>query len=630
MMKSPSAPGAPPAAVEFGDRLLRPVAQSHELQSGEPPYRRLRIFTSDPVASRMEGRMAVAQLPYEPLTVNDGDGDGRAPCVCSSVFELCMIDAEGRALDPPRLDEAHQLMQDGYAPSEANPRFHAQMVYAVASQVHAAFRQALGREPGWSFGGHQRSARLRVFPYGAMEENAWYDPDAGELRFGYFKRLDTGWVFTALSHDIIAHELTHALLDSQRPHFMEPTSHDVPGFHEGFADLVALFQHFEYPEALRNALRASRSVLVSRGPAELASDWLCCIARQFGQANKQDALRRADRRPELSRYFYQDGLEEHDMGEVLLCAVFDAFDTVYRRRTARLRRLATGGSGVLPAGELPPDLVDALAEEATALAREFTAIVVRAVDYCPPADIQLGEFLRAMITADYELRPDDPHAIREALIDAFRVRKILPRGVLSLSEDSLLWGPPRIALPPLEALSFAKTQFGSAPGRPVPPASRRKQAEALGKWLMEPGVLEECGLVAVGDPRLAKEHAKVSPPRIDSLETTRRVTPGGDVRFDTVAVVTQVVTVARQGKEPGFSFVGGSTLLFAPQGALRLAIPKSVLGEKRIQRRREFITGGSPVAARYWRNMDGVMQLRPGWTRLMHESLRSSAPLAAD
>jgi hypothetical protein len=56
-------------AADIGARLRYPVAQSHEHQSGDPPYRRLRIFTSDPVASRLEGRTAVALVPYEPLTL---------------------------------------------------------------------------------------------------------------------------------------------------------------------------------------------------------------------------------------------------------------------------------------------------------------------------------------------------------------------------------------------------------------------------------------------------------------------------------------------------------------------------------------------------------------------------------
>ena len=618
-------PEASAEPADLGPRLVNDAAQSHERRSGEPPHRRLRIFTSDPVASRLEGGTAVALVPYEPLAIEQRQqGSKRYSCLCGSVFEICMIDADDRPLEPPLLDEAMQLLQDGYAPSESNPRFHAQMVYAVASKVHAAFRQALGREPGWSFSHGPQPARLRIYPLGAAEENAWYDPDAGELRMGYFERPDTGWVITALSHDIVAHELTHALLDSQRPHFMEPTSFDVPGFHEGFADLVALFQHFQYPDSLVKALQKTRSVIVSRSPDEVASDWLCCIARQFGQADGADSLRRADRSPK--QLAYAEELEEHDMGEVLMSAVFDAFDTVFRRRTARLRRLATAGSGLLPLGELSPDLLHSLAEEAAALALQFTAVVVRAIDYCPPADIQLGEFLRAMITADSELRPDDPWALREALIDAFRVRHILPRGVFSLSEDSLLWSPPRVELPLLPRLSFASTRFGSAPGRPIPLVERQDQARALGRWLALPQVMSECGLVPAGNTEMDGQKVSVGRLSIDALETTRRVTGDGEVQFETVAVVTQEVRVPKQGRKPGFSFVGGCTLLFSPEGRLRLAISKSVAGHERLQRRREFITGDSAVAERYWHSVQGVMQLRSQWSRLMHAPRRPAPP----
>jgi hypothetical protein len=623
-----------PAPVLVHDRLRHPVAQTAERQPGDPPYRRLRVFTSDPVAKRFEGRSAVAHVDYEPLALEPADPQDGAQSLCGRIFEVCMLDADGSAHDPPHLDEASQLLQDGYAPSESNPRFYAQMVYAVASQVHAAFRYALGREPGWSFGRSGAApARLRMYPLGTREANAWYDSARGELRFGYVKTARAGWVFTALSHDIVAHEIAHALLDSQRPRFMEPTSHDVPGFHEGFADLVALFQHFQYPHALRDALQASKSVVVPRETGETATDWLCCIARQFGQTGDRAALRRADgkptRRPDSQEQtgIYRHDLEEHDMGEVLLAAVFDAFDTVYRRRTARLRRLATSGSGVLPQGSLAPDLLDALADEAALLARQFTAIVVRAIDYCPPADIKLGEFLRAMVTADTELRPDDPWAIREALIDAFRVREIVPSHVISLSEDALVWAPPRRALPPALGLSFARTQFASTPGRPLPVSERLRQAAALGGWLMLPGVAQECGVATPEQAVPDGEQLTFAPPSIDAIEITRRVAPNGEVLFETVAVVTQNVSVAPRDGLPGFQFVSGGTLLFAPDGTLRLAITKHALGEDRIARRRAFITGKSTVARRYWERRDAVMVLKAEWSRSMcvHETAKPQA-----
>lgn len=642
-MARPAKPGAAAAKAaavddfELHPRLDRPLAASRPLRRDEPPLRPLRIFTSDPSASRLAGHTCTAGVPYEPLTLEPAGGERGQPryeCLCGRLFELHMIDADGRALAAPRLDDAEQLMQAGYAPSEANPRFHAQMVYAVASQLHADFRRALGREPGWGFQGTHE--RLKVFPLGTHEENAWYDPEAGELRFGYFERDETGWYSTALMHDIVAHELTHALLDSQRPHFMEPTGPDVWGFHEGFADLMALFQHFRYAGPLKAALAESQGVIVARPgrqPAEQPAHWLARIARQFGAADGDDALRRADRPADQLQY--TETLPEHTMGELLLSAVFDAFDTVFRRRTARLRRLATGGSGILPPGAMHPDLLDALAQSAASLAQRFMAVTVRALDFCPPAGLSLGEYLRAMVTADALLVPDDTWGFREALIDAFRARKIVPRHVISLTEDSLRWGPPQRALPPLPALSFAATRFEGGPGRPMTPAERQLQARALGRWLHQPGgggaALAECGLVMPGDPALAKLNAKVSRPCIEAVDTTCHASPAGDMHFYTVAVVTQRCTVARQGRKPGFAFECGGTLLFGPDGELRMAISKSALGTGRVQRRSEFFEGElarskarDAAASPRWIERNGVLELNRQWQIQYHRGQRAA------
>src|SRR4029450_3782383 len=100
--------------------------------------------------------------------------------------------------------------------------------------------------------------------------------------------LHNGIVSTALSHDIIAHETTHALLDGLRSSFMVPTNIDVPAFHEGFSDLVALFLHFTYPEVVEQAIRDSGGTITH---GSLLTD----IAREFGYARsrtgRSDALR---------------------------------------------------------------------------------------------------------------------------------------------------------------------------------------------------------------------------------------------------------------------------------------------------------------------------------------------------
>ncbi len=60
--------------------------------------------------------------------------------------------------------------------------------------------------------------------------------------------------------------------------FNEPTNPDVLAFHEAFADLVAMFQHFSLPEILKHQVAATRGDLESQnqlgelGTAVRASD----------------------------------------------------------------------------------------------------------------------------------------------------------------------------------------------------------------------------------------------------------------------------------------------------------------------------------------------------------------------
>ena len=68
-----------------------------------------------------------------------------------------------------------------------------------------------------------------------------------------------------------------ALLDGVHPRFNEPTNPDVRAFHEAFADLVALFQHFSYPAVLESQIRRTRGRLDGE-------HLLGQLAQQFGQA----------------------------------------------------------------------------------------------------------------------------------------------------------------------------------------------------------------------------------------------------------------------------------------------------------------------------------------------------------
>jgi len=187
---------------------------------------------------------------------------------------------------------------------------------------------------------------------------------------------------------------------------------------------------FSYAQILREQIQASKGKLQDRS-------MLVELAQQFGYASGSGhALRSAlGVKPDptlLSRTF-----ECHDRGAILVSAVFDGFYRTYDGRIADLLRIATNGSGELPQGFLHPDLVERVANEASTLADHVLRMCLRAFDYLPPVDVTFGDFLRALVTADLDVNPDDRFELRFNMIEAFRVRGIFPDGVFSLAEESL-------------------------------------------------------------------------------------------------------------------------------------------------------------------------------------------------
>jgi hypothetical protein len=431
---------------------------SERIRPQPPAHRRLRIFAFDPSLEldldTAVINQAVVKIPWE--CDPDTGENALAPGPVGEYVEVIDADpASGCFYAPADLNDPHLLAQDGFAPSEGDPRFHQQMVYAVAMRTIRNFEIALGRLALWSprrgptAAGTNRQqdeyiGRLRIYPHALREANAYYSPALKALLFGYFpatprdrrEHLPHGMVFTCLSHDVVAHETTHALLDGLHRRYLEPSNPDVLAFHEGFADVVAIFQHFTFPEVLRHE--------IARTSGDLSGETLLTeLAIQFGYATARGgALRSAldGKEPDAAAIDHVD--EPHARGAILVAAVFDAFLTIYKARIADLLRLATGGTGKLQEGAIHPDLVNRLADEAAKAAQHVLTMCIRALDYCPPVDITFGDYLRALITADAELVADDDRGYRIAFVSAFRRRGIYPRDVRTLSEESLRWRKP--------------------------------------------------------------------------------------------------------------------------------------------------------------------------------------------
>jgi hypothetical protein len=539
--------------------------------------------------------------------------------------------ASGCCYAPVDLDDPYLLAESGLDPADGDPQFHQQMVYAVAMTTIRNFERALGRRALWSQAdedqGFQFVRRLRIYPHAMRESNAYYDPNRKALLFGYFpaaaegRNLPGGLVFTCLSHDVIAHETTHALLDGLHRRFMEPTNVDSMAFHEAFADIVALFQHFSFPAALRDQIRKTRGDLASQS-------LLGQLAQQFGEAIGQygalrDALGEVDSVTKLWRPKEPNPAdlaslrEPHARGSVLVAAVFDAFLSIYKTRIADLLRIATAGTGVLPQGDIQPDLVDRLAREASSAARHVLAMCIRALDYCPPVDVGFGDYLRALLTADRDLVPDDDLGYRIAMVEAFRRRGIYPQGVRSLSTESLCWSGPAAGaaqalaelLPIVDEMRGAAHHGWSLSGdRQQIREEMEVRARAVHQWLLSDdsrSVARLMGLSLGAAAPLSIERTKGVPKvEVHSVRPARRQGPDGQTMTDLVIEVTQrrrgyldPILQEQVDKEPmdtppreDFWFRGGCTLLVdLEHREVRYLIGKDIESPGRLAAHRAFL-----------------------------------------
>lgn len=395
-----------------------------------PNRRPLRIYAFDPMSTRLSGRLLTLEVPFE---------RDLEPGPSGELVQVVDYDAAHDVwYRPVDLNDPAILAQGGLRLSESDPRTHQQVVYAVAMSVIERFERFGGRRFRWR-GGRE----LRIVPHAFEGRNAFFDPTRRAVLFGYYKaderdpgsNLPGQVIFTCLSVDIVAHEVTHAIVHRIRKYFSEATSPDVFAWHEAFADLVALFHHFLFPEVVAEAV-ANSSTDLQEGSA------LLNLALEFGESTGRGAaLRSAIGSPRTPDAFLA-ATEPHARGACFVAAVFDTYLDTYLRQISDLRRLATGGTGVLPPGALPTDLVKRVTAEAIRNADRILGMVVRAFEYLPVVDVTFGDVVRGIVTADRALFPDDAMHLRANLVEALRRRGIYPPSVSSLAEEALTWPGP--------------------------------------------------------------------------------------------------------------------------------------------------------------------------------------------
>jgi hypothetical protein len=159
----------------------------------KPPYRKLKGYAFDPITSldldTAEINQIIYKVPWEDNLLPGPEGE-----------YIQVIDrdpASNAVYQPVNLNDPSILGSDGLNPSETNPQFHQQMVYAVIMTTIKNFERALGRKVMWSpVEKYDRIKKriyydyvpkLLVFPHAIRDQNAYYSPDRKALLFGYYR-----------------------------------------------------------------------------------------------------------------------------------------------------------------------------------------------------------------------------------------------------------------------------------------------------------------------------------------------------------------------------------------------------------------------------------------------------------
>jgi hypothetical protein len=241
--------------------------------------------------------------------------------------------------------------------------------------------------------------------------------------------------------------------------------------------------------------------------------------------------------------------------------VLGAFLKVWKRRIDLYGKLQQGMVSRI-------GVVDAAVETA----EHLLTMAVRALDYCPPTDLLFGDFLSAMLTADYEMQPDDSrYEYRKALLGAFAAL-----GFQAASQEGVepcLWGDPGVT-----NLRYSRTHF----------ESMRHDRDEVFRFLWE--------------NRAALKVDEDAYTRVEDVMPCYRVGSDGFLLHETVAVYSQQVRMqARDLKKFGLTkpdgmpadldltVYGGGTLIFDESGRLKYHVRNRIRSADRQNPRLRYL-----------------------------------------
>jgi hypothetical protein len=321
-------------------------------------------------------------------------------------------------LSQPPPSDLRELLDD--------TRFLAQHVYGVAMHTLDIFETTLGRRMPWNPEGRLiLKARDLV-----TATDTGYERGSNTIRFGSVDRMGYK-VPTALYRDIVAHEVTHAILDGFRPAWADQMATlEQLAMHEALADLVAILSVF----SSRDIVYRQLEVAAGGFEAGQAVDDALLLRSLFDFA--RDLFARGPLREPFVGAVpenWQQFPEPHARGAVVVGAVLRAVQKLWSERNNRF-------------GEAQS--LHQKAESGSIVATRVLRMVIRGLSYMPPVDVGWRDLLRGIIAADLDMVPEDPHGYREALqaeFSAIGIRRVSLNNISGVENYQGLRYPVRLS-----------------------------------------------------------------------------------------------------------------------------------------------------------------------------------------
>jgi hypothetical protein len=346
------------------------------------------IYLQDPFVAKQNPNLGVKpiDIDWEP-GISDGPTSARVAVVDYNYHS-------GKVEEAAIWEPANKKFLNAQNPN--TNKFHQVNVWAIVQNTLSFFEDpfVMGRPIPWGYNGN----RIIVVPHAGVMRNAFYSRDSKSLQFYYFTG-EEGPVYTCLSHDIVAHETGHAILDGIRPYYYNVSSIQTAAFHEFIADLTAILSVLRINEV--------RQEIADKTDGDLWNDnFISGIAEEFG--------RNQETYGEAQRYFLRTAHSHETM------------DSIKDSLIPHFCSLVLTGSMY----EILSIITFYLKEKHNPSARaalwratqHLNRLAFRALDFCPPVDIQFIDYVHAVIKANEIAYPKDEYNYRRIIKSVFNAR----------------------------------------------------------------------------------------------------------------------------------------------------------------------------------------------------------------